>query len=433
MDSGVGECLLRKKENARIIADALLFFNNKRYKLGHWVVMPNHVHVIVTPKNGFNLSEILHSWKSYTSKMINRNMGRVGAFWQDESYDHIVRNLKELRAVEKYICENPGKAGIKSFVGSWNYLEETGGMPRGGEHRQDACATAGGAGEALGEAIAGFVGFDFSNRLKSTERNLPHWNQDEVAYFVTFRTADSIPAGKIEEIKYEREMWLRRVSLMIKNQEEHRQDACATSKSGETPQFDWIIITSPSAVKIFVEMLKNQKFDFRCLPKIIVCGPGTSAEFAKHGIIPDVNASDDYGAEGMIKALKAVVEKGDRVLRLCSDKAGKDVSCELRRTGAIVTEETLYRNVPVKYEKLPEFDAVIFASSSAVHAFLDNFGSGKLKGKYIVAIGKPTLETLKKLKCTGKIILAKEATVNACIDSLAEKLVEKRISLWQKN
>jgi uroporphyrinogen III methyltransferase/synthase len=242
-----------------------------------------------------------------------------------------------------------------------------------------------------------------------------------------------VPAAKIEEIEYEREMWLKRGSLMIKNQEEHRQDACVTA-------FEWIIITSPSAVSIFMDSIKKQiqhrqdacataGFDIRGLPKIMVCGPGTADEFRKYGISPDLEAEEHFGAEGLLDILKMKIKKGDRILRLRSDKADERLTCELRNLGADVTDEILYRNIPVKYEKLPDFDSVVFASSSAVESFRDNFGLGKLKGKYTVAIGKPTLETLKKLKCTGKIILAKEATVNGCIESLAGILVEKRINL----
>jgi uroporphyrinogen-III synthase len=168
-------------------------------------------------------------------------------------------------------------------------------------------------------------------------------------------------------------------------------------------------------------------FDIRRLPKIMVCGPGTSDEFRKYGIIPELEASTDYGAAGMLKTINGIIRNGDKVLRLRSDKANENLACELRKLGAVVTDEIIYRNVPVKYEKLPEFDAVVFASSSAVESFRDNFGLEKLKGKDTVAIGKPTLETLKKFKCKSNLILAKEATVNGCIEALAENLVERKI------
>ncbi|HBC88921.1 MAG TPA: hypothetical protein DCZ94_18415 [Lentisphaeria bacterium] len=205
--------------------------------------------------------------------------------------------------------------------------------------------------------------------------------------------------------------------------EENRRDACSTLLK----TYDWIMLTSPSAVKIFIESLKKERYDFRRLPKIIVCGPGTADEFRRNGISPDIEASDSYGAEGLLKAITLHVKKGDKVLRLCSDKASKEISCELRKLGATVTDEILYRNVLVKYDKLPEFDAAIFASSSAVESFRANFGLEKLKGKDTVVIGRPTLGTLKKFKYKGSIILAKEATINGCIESLAEKLIEKKI------
>ena len=81
----------------------------------------------------------------------------------------------------------------------------------------------------------------------------------------------------------------------------------------------------------------------------------------------------------------------------------------------------------MKYETLPGFDAVLFASSSAVESFHQNLSMGNLKGKDIVVIGKPTSDTLKRFKCGGNVILAKEATINASIESLAESLVKKNI------
>ncbi len=213
-------------------------------------------------------------------------------------------------------------------------------------------------------------------------------------------------------------------SRLWRNEEKnYRRDACTTLLE----EIDWIIITSPSAVKIIVESLKKEGYDFRRLPKIIVCGSGTSCEFRRIGIIPDIEADESYGAAGMMKAIKGRIRKGDKVLRVCSDKAGTEISCELRRIGALVTDEILYRNLPVKYDKLPEFDAAIFASSSAVESFRKNFGMEKLKGRDTVVIGKPTLGTLKKLKYKGNVILAKEATVNGCVETLAEKLIEKKI------
>jgi REP element-mobilizing transposase RayT len=114
LDAGSGSCLLRDDRVAEIVARALQHFDDQRYALGSWVVMPNHVHAVVTPKEGWLLDHILHSWKSFTAHEINRLMGRTGVVWQHEGYDHIVRNPRALWRIEEYIADNPRKAGIQT-------------------------------------------------------------------------------------------------------------------------------------------------------------------------------------------------------------------------------------------------------------------------------------------------------------------------------
>ncbi|MEK0182777.1 transposase, partial [Microcoleus anatoxicus] len=134
LDAGMGSCYLKEPHIAKIVADALHYFNGDRYILGEWVVMPNHVHLLVTPLGDRTLSAILHSWKSFTANQVNKVLNRQGKFWQEESFDHIVRNHEQLERIQQYIAENPQKAGIKvtqAFsLSSANV-----------EHKQDACAT----------------------------------------------------------------------------------------------------------------------------------------------------------------------------------------------------------------------------------------------------------------------------------------------------
>src|SRR6266536_1586998 len=82
--------------------------------------MPNHVHVIVRPKEEHTLSQILHSWKSFSAKEANRLLNRRGIFWQAESYDHLIRTEQELGNQTHYVLEIPEKAGLKpwQWVGS---------------------------------------------------------------------------------------------------------------------------------------------------------------------------------------------------------------------------------------------------------------------------------------------------------------------------
>nr|MBF0223333.1 transposase [Desulfobulbaceae bacterium] len=103
LDQGFGKCLLKELEHKEIVQNALKHFAGEHYDLDEFVVMPNHVHVVVTPKKGYELSTILHSWKSFTATQINRKTGQSGAFWQKESFDHIVRNPEQLEKIRAYI------------------------------------------------------------------------------------------------------------------------------------------------------------------------------------------------------------------------------------------------------------------------------------------------------------------------------------------
>jgi REP element-mobilizing transposase RayT len=107
LDAGYGACVLAQPNIRKIVDDAIPFFHDARYVVREWVVMPNHVHVVVTPLPGYELSQIVHSWKSYTANAINRELGKTGAVWQKESFDHIARGPEHLERIERYIHANP--------------------------------------------------------------------------------------------------------------------------------------------------------------------------------------------------------------------------------------------------------------------------------------------------------------------------------------
>jgi REP element-mobilizing transposase RayT len=92
LDQGYGE--LRK-----IVENGLRYFDVDRYKLDEFVVMPNLVHALLAPLGEHLLSSIVHSWKSFTANRINKVLGRTRAFWQKESFDHVVRSTGEVPAV----------------------------------------------------------------------------------------------------------------------------------------------------------------------------------------------------------------------------------------------------------------------------------------------------------------------------------------------
>ncbi|WP_411845840.1 class I tRNA ligase family protein [Roseibacillus persicicus] len=114
LDEGAGSCCLKDQEASKIVADALKHFDGERYELEGYVVMPNHVHVAVRLFPEEDLSKILHSWKSFTAKAINKVLGQEGQLWQEEVFDRIIRGPEHLGNVRSYIWANPKAAGLEA-------------------------------------------------------------------------------------------------------------------------------------------------------------------------------------------------------------------------------------------------------------------------------------------------------------------------------
>ena len=122
LDAGRGACWLSKPDVADLVAGALRHFDGERYELRAWVVMRNHVHAIVWPKPGHTLSDILRSWKSFTSNQANKILHRTGeSFWQSESFDHWIRDDAEHARLVAYVENNPVKAGLCKSPEDWKW------------------------------------------------------------------------------------------------------------------------------------------------------------------------------------------------------------------------------------------------------------------------------------------------------------------------
>jgi putative transposase len=146
LDRGSGECHLREPVCVSAVREQLVRFDGGRYHLGDFVIMPNHVHLLITPaaataashgeiefesetnedargeRNEFRstaptptpkLEAILKVVKGASAVACNRIVGRTGAFWQADSYDHIVRSIEQLSAYRDYIARNPVMAGVE--------------------------------------------------------------------------------------------------------------------------------------------------------------------------------------------------------------------------------------------------------------------------------------------------------------------------------
>ena len=113
LDAGEGECVLRQPDASKAVESSLRCFDGARYDLLAYVVMPNHVHVIVRLRSNWRLEKIVQAWKSWTAREINRLKQRTGALWQEGYWDRLVRDDLHLARCLTYIERNPMKARLR--------------------------------------------------------------------------------------------------------------------------------------------------------------------------------------------------------------------------------------------------------------------------------------------------------------------------------
>jgi valyl-tRNA synthetase len=141
LDAGHGECLLKDAGIAEIVNNALTHFEGERYDLIAWAIMPNHVHAIIKPRPDYKLAEIVHSWKSFSAKEINKRLGREGSVWMDEYYDHLIRDEDDFNNQVNYVLVNPEKAGLQNWP--WSGMKEERGQDAVNTRGRDALDTRG--------------------------------------------------------------------------------------------------------------------------------------------------------------------------------------------------------------------------------------------------------------------------------------------------
>jgi putative transposase len=152
IDAGYGSCILKEPTIAAMVENTLLFFEGQRYSLVAWVVMPNHIHVLFQPMNGWSVAKIVASWKKFTARRIfdclkeaNQEIGAPGIgasrIWHREYWDRAIRNDRHFQQAREYIHLNPVKAGLVSNEEDWPWSSASKvigkanqeiGAPRGG-------------------------------------------------------------------------------------------------------------------------------------------------------------------------------------------------------------------------------------------------------------------------------------------------------------
>jgi putative transposase len=145
----VGPAWLSDSRVADVVVNTLRYGTDVRgwYQVFAYVLMPNHMHVLVEPY--IELPRITQWLKGRTARVCNRVLGRTGAFWHQESYDHWIRSYEALEETIRYIENNPVRAGLVQSPDQWKWSSagcfaagqttKNDGLPyegawRGGEH-----------------------------------------------------------------------------------------------------------------------------------------------------------------------------------------------------------------------------------------------------------------------------------------------------------
>jgi putative transposase len=112
LDSGHGRCLLKQPALSQIVFDSLLHFDGQRYRMGDFIVMPNHVHLLAVFPTAAAMKSQCDSWLHYTAFRINQAIREKGKFWRQEPFDHLVRSPAQYEYLRQYIADNPHKARL---------------------------------------------------------------------------------------------------------------------------------------------------------------------------------------------------------------------------------------------------------------------------------------------------------------------------------
>ena len=120
LDRGHGQCHLRNPVIAKLVEETLLFRHETQYELRAWVVMPNHMHLLIHVQH-VPMSQLVDAWKGFTAKEANRILGRKGRFWQADYWDTYMRDSEHEARARRYIENNPVKAKLTDVPDAWPF------------------------------------------------------------------------------------------------------------------------------------------------------------------------------------------------------------------------------------------------------------------------------------------------------------------------
>jgi len=95
------------------VVATLLHDDDKTYELLAYCLMPDHVHVVLRPR--ISIATIVQTWKSVSARHINAALKRNGRVWQEQYFDRLIRDERELRETVEYVLTNPQKRGLMDW------------------------------------------------------------------------------------------------------------------------------------------------------------------------------------------------------------------------------------------------------------------------------------------------------------------------------
>lgn len=110
LDSCHGDCLLGVPEYAAVLAETLSARDGTDYQLHSWVIMPNHVHILMSPMEVRSISNVVCGWKRFSATRIGKISGTGSGLWQKDYFDRLIRDWDHFQNVARYIRRNPSKA-----------------------------------------------------------------------------------------------------------------------------------------------------------------------------------------------------------------------------------------------------------------------------------------------------------------------------------
>ena len=112
---GYGGCVLRNAQCRQFVEEALFFNDMLTYHLHAFVIMPNHVHLLLSPIGENSVVSIVSKLKRYSSRMIKQCVGTDGNVWQREMFDRMMRGEDDFAHKLAYIVNNPNGLSEDSY------------------------------------------------------------------------------------------------------------------------------------------------------------------------------------------------------------------------------------------------------------------------------------------------------------------------------